>query len=211
MEVFDNSSASHCIKHTHAEDGHQSMDKDQLREHMRAAFEASLSQRLARSSRVNLQNIIPSHWFSAAASECQSMFIAGYFYGAICVAQAYVESLSKYLGEAYGVRGNPNDPTKRWEKLMAEKIVGASVRNAALAVLSDRNDFHHLNKEVEQDYQKLEQRAADCVNLLQSSRTCSPTRSMRAVSFRSIPSAGPVQATASRRRTSGRSGSPAGR
>jgi hypothetical protein len=47
-----------------------------------------------------------------------------------------------------------------------EKIVGPSARDAALALLSDRNDFHHLNKEVEQDYRKLEKRAEDCVKLM---------------------------------------------
>lgn len=67
------------------------MDQDHLAQHMRSSFEASLPQRLARSLRVNLQNVIPSHWFSAAASECQSMFIAGHLYGTISVAQAYVE------------------------------------------------------------------------------------------------------------------------
>lgn len=126
------------------------MDQDALAKQMRASFEASLSQRLARSSRVNLQSVIPSHWFSAAASECQSMFIAGYFYGAISISQAYVESLSKFLCEIYGIRGNPNKPEKRWEKLLAEKVVEASAHDAARAVLSDRNYFHHLNKEVEQ-------------------------------------------------------------
>lgn len=97
------------------------MSHDQLAKDMRSSFEASLPLRLGRSSRVKLQNIIPSHWFSAAASECHGMFIAGHFYGTISVAQAYVESLSKYLCEAYGVRGNQNDAAKRWRKLLAEK------------------------------------------------------------------------------------------
>ena len=92
--------------------------------------------------------------------------ISGYFYGAISVSQAYVESLSKFLCETYGVSGNPNDPGRRWERLLAERIVGTAVRDAALALLSDRNDLHHLNKQVEQDHLKLEKRAEDCVNLL---------------------------------------------
>ena len=142
------------------------MDQDALAKQMRASFEASLSQRLARSSRVDLQRVIPSHWFSAAASECQSMFIAGKFYGAISVAQAYTEALSTYLCDRYSIRGNRKDALKRWEKLLLEKIVDALVCDAARAVLSDRNDFHHLNKEVEQDYLKLEKRAEDCVNFL---------------------------------------------
>jgi hypothetical protein len=94
------------------------------------------------------------------------MFIAGHFYGSISVAQAYVEALSTYLCDTYSIGGNRNDPPKRWEKLAAEKIVGPDVHTAAVAVLSDRNDFHHLNKDVEQDYRKLEQRAERCVNLV---------------------------------------------
>ena len=37
---------------------------------------------------------------------------------------------------------------------------------AAVSVVTDRNDFHHLNKEVEQDFLKLEARAEECVNHL---------------------------------------------
>lgn len=142
------------------------MDKDALAKLMRASFEANLSQRLARSSRVNLQSVIPSHWFSAATSECQSMFTAGQFYGAISVAQAYTEALSTYLCDRHSIGGNRKDALKRWEKLLLKKIVDAPVCDAARAVFSDRNDFHHLNKEVEQDYLKLEKRAEDCVNFL---------------------------------------------
>jgi len=61
-----------------------------LERDMRASFEASLPHRLRRASRVKLQNFIPAHWFAAAASECAGMYIAGFFYGAISVAQAYM-------------------------------------------------------------------------------------------------------------------------
>lgn len=94
------------------------------------------------------------------------MFIAGHFYGAISVAQAYVESLARFLYEVYGIRGNPKNPGKQWEKLAVEKLVGSVASDAAQRVLSKRNDFHHLNKEVEQDYAALEKRAEECINLL---------------------------------------------
>lgn len=141
------------------------MKEDQLAEHMRASFEASLSQRVARSSRVNLQPVIPSHWFSAAASECHSMFVEGYFYGAISIAQAYVEALSKFLCEKSNIEAKMK-PEKRWRLLHNRGIVTEDICTAAVAVLSDRNDFHHLNKEVESDHQKLEDRAEQCVNHL---------------------------------------------
>ena len=91
----------------------KTMDEHQLAKHMRSSFEAGLSRRIARSSRVNLQHVIPSHWFSAAASECQSMFIEGHFYGTISLAQAHVGSLSN-LCETYDIRGkgrNRSPPT----------------------------------------------------------------------------------------------------
>ena len=51
-----------------------------LRRDMKESFEASLTQRVARAGRIRLQHFIPQHWFSAAASECVSMFVAGQFY-----------------------------------------------------------------------------------------------------------------------------------
>ena len=65
-----------------------------LRRDMKESFEASLTQRVARAGRIRLQHFIPQHWFSAAASECVSMFVAGQFYGSISVSQAYIEALS---------------------------------------------------------------------------------------------------------------------
>jgi len=132
---------------------------------MRGSFEASLPQRLARASRVKLQNIIPAHWFASAASECAGMYIAGYFYGAISVAQAYVEALTRFLAEHNRTR-MPSDPVERCRYLHREGFLLDRSLSAALAILSDRNDFHHLNKSVEQDFEKLEARAAECINEL---------------------------------------------
>ena len=54
-------------------------DSSSQAEVMRAVFEARLSARVDRASRVKLQHFIPDHWFSAAASECARMFVAGHF------------------------------------------------------------------------------------------------------------------------------------
>lgn len=138
---------------------------DRLMTDMRTSFEAGLSDRASRASRVKLQHFIPAHWFAAAASECASMYIAGFFYGSISVAQAYVEALSRFLTEVRRVRV-ANDAAERWRRLNRESVVSAAACDAAIAVLADRNDFHHLNKQVEQQYAKLEARAEECVNHL---------------------------------------------
>lgn len=141
------------------------MPDDQLLKDIRASFEASLPFRVSRASRVKLQNIIPAHWFAAAASECAGMYIAGFFYGAISIAQAYVEALTRFLAEHHRTRIQ-SDPGERCRYLHGEGLLSDQALTAALIILSDRNDFHHLNKSVEQEYEKLEARAADCVNQL---------------------------------------------
>lgn len=137
-------------------------DSAQMREH----FEAELPQRLRRASAVKLQPFIPAHWFAAAASECAGMYIAGFFYGAISLAQAYVEALSRYLAEHHRVRRIPRIPRARCERLHREEIISATALDAALKIIDHRDDFHHLNKDVEQDFRKLEARAEQCINLI---------------------------------------------
>jgi hypothetical protein len=134
---------------------------------MIGVFEAELPLRLARASRVQLQQFIPAHWFAVAASECVRMYIAGSFYGAISVAQAYIEALTKYLAEFHQIRVG-KDVEERCRRLQKAKIISGESLEAALAVFSDRNDYHHLNRDVEQEFQKLEQRAEECLNHLHS-------------------------------------------
>lgn len=93
------------------------------------------------------------------------MYIAGFFYGAVSVAQAYVEALSRFLAEQHRTRIR-SDAEERCKYLHREKIISAQALAAALAILSDRNDFHHLNKQVTQDYERLEARAGECMNHL---------------------------------------------
>lgn len=132
---------------------------------MRASFDASPSHRVERASRVKLQNIIPAHWFSTAASECAGMYIAGYFYGAISVAQAYIEALSKFLAEHHYVR-LAKDTEERCRRLHKKGFLSQTALEAALAVLDRRNDFHHLNRDVPQEYDQLQLRAEQCINHL---------------------------------------------
>ena len=140
------------------------MQNDQVLEReIRGSFELSLPHRLRRASRVKLQHFIPAHWFAAAASECAGMYIAGFFYGAISVAQAYVEALSRFLAEHHGVRV-AKDVEERLRRLHRQGMLSNQALDAAVAILNGRNDFHHLNKEVLQEYQQLEMRAERCIN-----------------------------------------------
>jgi hypothetical protein len=69
------------------------------------------------------------------------------------------------LAEHHGVRVS-NDVEKRLRRLHHEGLLSDQALDAAVAVLNGRNDFHHLNKEVPQEYQRLETRAETCINCL---------------------------------------------
>ena len=140
-------------------------EDDLLRSRMIDAFEADLDDRVERAKKVKLQYFIPGHWFAAAASECAGMYISKYYYGCISVSQAYVEALSKFLTEHHGLKVG-KDVERRWDKLCKKKLISSDTRDAALAIFDDRNDYHHLNKNVESDYLELQKRAEDCINHL---------------------------------------------
>jgi len=143
-------------------------DENGFRQHaneMRAHFEAELPHRVTRASRVKLQHFIPAHWFAMAASECAGMYIAGFFYGAISLAQAYVGALSQYLAEHHHVPVR-KDTVERCRRLHRNSVISDAAMDAALTILDGRNDFHHLNRGIEQDFQRLEARAEQCINLI---------------------------------------------
>ena len=134
-----------------------------IEKRMRASFEASLPGRINRATQIDLQNVIPAQWFAAAASECASMYISGFFYRTISGAQAYVEALYNFLGTHHQI-GAKNDPLLRWKRLKKKNIVSKSAYDAACLIFDKRNDFYHLNEDVEQNSKKLECRAKECVN-----------------------------------------------
>ncbi len=51
----------------------------------------------------------------------------------------------------------------RWERLLDKNVISGHAYKAALDIYSDRNDFHHLNAEVTQEYGMLELRAKNCI------------------------------------------------
>ncbi len=129
---------------------------------LRAHFEAGLPASVRRASHVQLLNVIPSHWFSAAASECARMYVAGYFYGAISVSQAYVEALAKFLlTECCRERSPKGQVDQLWDRLRDRGVASQVVATAAREIFNDRNDYHHLNSNVETDHRALEDRARE--------------------------------------------------
>lgn len=136
---------------------------DGIVDQLRRAFEANMDRRIARAQRIRVHNIVPDHWFTAAASECAQATIDGHFYGAISVAQAYVEVLSSFLVERHKLRSE-KEAVRRWDRLEKENVITYHAKRAAIEVLNERNDFHHLNKNIERDLLCLEERSIKCLD-----------------------------------------------
>ena len=135
------------------------MNQSEAERLCRKRFERNLTHMAERMMDVQqLANMIPGNWFSSAASEVHQMYIAGHFYGALSVAQAYVERLGKFIAMRRGIPVH-KDPKAMWPRLVEHGIITQSSCYSALATWAGRHDFHHLNEPVEQDPDLLRDRA----------------------------------------------------
>jgi hypothetical protein len=129
-------------------------------------FQAGLAGCALRATRTKVHGIIPYRYFSIASSECRHMFIYGQFYGCISLAQAVAEALARFVARHHQVRV-AKDPRLMVARLRKANRISEQCSEAFLVIWGDdRNDFHHLNEDVELDYATLEARAEDCVSQL---------------------------------------------
>ena len=133
---------------------------------LRGRFESTIDRQVQRHIRAKVHGIIPLHFFFAASAECKDMYVAGSFYGCITLCQSVAEGLSKFLAEKNLVHVKKGF-TCRISRLRSARVISGTAVDAFNTVHGeDRNDFHHLNKEIERDYRKLEERALECLDAL---------------------------------------------
>lgn len=140
------------------------MDTENIKSTLTASFEAGLPHAIERAKELRFVNVIPNHWFSRAVSESLKLYVNGHFYGVIVTSQAYVEALGKFLCKTNGQTAAKNDTIKDWKKLNEKGLVNISALVAAEKIYLGRNDFHHMNSAIENDYQCLKKMALDRLN-----------------------------------------------
>ncbi len=132
---------------------------------MRQSFEQSLPERMKRYFEIRPHQIVANQYFSAASAECVELFRGGHFYGCIALTQAVAEALVHFL-----CRRNDWKPDKVFEKnvkkLLKRKFISDSANECLLQIWDERNDYHHLNSNIETDTKKLESLAKEKVRLL---------------------------------------------
>ena len=110
--------------------------------------------------------LAPGDRLYVASSECREMYIDGYFYGCILLAQAVADGVTKFLCKIHMVR-KPNRYLSRVKRLYDDDFVSTKSVDAFKQIWgNDRDTFHHLNLDVVTDRKHLESRAEQCVNSL---------------------------------------------
>lgn len=164
----------------------ENVDGDWLRLQVKSDDEGKFEQRIARLQRVKLHKIIPHLWFDLASTECRDLFRDGHYYGCICLSQSVAEGIAKFVLEVHREKvGKQQRPIESCRKPMTgrqliarlKKLKGGTRNDMPISVLSqrcieaferiegrDRDDFHHLNKDVAMDREKLEKRAEECLS-----------------------------------------------
>lgn len=135
-------------------------------EKLRAWDITDLELRAERFRMTRVQQVIPNEWFAPASSECRELYVDGHFYGCVALSQAVAEGLAKFLLAKHGMEEGSKQH-RRLDVLEKARIISPVMRKAFGAIRgTDRNAVHHLNRDVPRDYEKLRERAEECIDCL---------------------------------------------
>ena len=144
---------------------HEIFQQKRVEKSIREEFEQTFADRVARYLQVKPPGIVPYRHFSRASVECSLLFRDGHFYGCIALTQAVAEALVKFLCQRNSWR-----PTKVFEtnvkNLSVRNVISDKLKESLLRIWEGRNDYHHLNPNVETDRRRLEELARGKVCLL---------------------------------------------
>jgi len=136
-----------------------------IEKELKSRYEAKLHNSVARSKSTKVVPVIPNHYFAAASSEIRDMFIDGCFIGTISASQSVAEGLSKFLCKRKHLRCPKNHLT-RVGNLVDENILTKESKIAFEQIEKGRDDFHHMNENIETDCSQLESKAKSNVDSL---------------------------------------------
>ena len=141
------------------------VEKAQLKDVFKQEFKFSLEKRVERYLELKPHGIIPNLHFAAVSAECYLLYRDGHYYGTVSLAQSVAEALVKFLCNVNGWKPKDNFE-KNLKQLIKRSGITKDLKTKFIEIWEQRNDYHHLNPQVEQDRQKLEQLAKDKLSRL---------------------------------------------
>jgi hypothetical protein len=128
-------------------------------------FAQTLASRVERYLKVKQPVMVPYTEFAPASAECALLFRDGHYYGCISLSQALAEAIARFL-----CHRNRWKPKKNFEenvgRLQVGRFISEEIKDKFLKIWENRDDYHHLNPNIELDREKLETLAYEKVVLL---------------------------------------------
>jgi hypothetical protein len=126
---------------------------------------AEIDVRVERYLRAEYHPIVANSWFAAASSECIGLFSDGYFYGCISQCQAVGEALIRFMCQCN--KFHPKSDFEENVRLLKQRaFIDDEFENLCSCLWEYRHDYHHMNKGIETDRQRLEQIALTKIRTL---------------------------------------------
>ena len=136
-----------------------------LEDSIKQENEQTLSLRAQRYLKVKPHEIIPYKQFSPASAECPLLFRDGHYYGCITLAQSVAEAIVRFLCQKnFGKAKNVFE--KNIDRLLTRHFISEKLKNKFLKIWENRDDYHHLKKNIEVQRIKLEEISCEKVLLL---------------------------------------------
>ncbi len=136
-----------------------------MEESIKQEIEQTLSLRAQRYLKVKPHGIVPYTQFAPVSAECTLLFRDGHYYGCITLAQSVAEAIARFLCQKNSWR-----PEKSFEKniikLLNRNIISEKLKNKFFKIWENRDDYHHLNKNIEVQRTILEEISYEKVLLL---------------------------------------------
>ena len=136
-----------------------------MEDYLKQEYEQTLSSRVQRYFKVKPHGIVPYTQFAPVSAECALLFRDGHFYGCIALSQAVAEAIVRFLCQKNGWK-----PKKNYEeniaRLQTRQFISSEIKDKFLRIWEKRDDYHHLNLNIETDRVKLEAFAYEKVLLL---------------------------------------------
>jgi hypothetical protein len=134
------------------------LEKKLIGDSIRQEIESSLEERINRYLEAKPHGIIPNQHFASASSECSKVYRDGHFIACISLVQAVAESLVKFVCQTNGMKPSSNFE-RNIKTLYKLNILPDDLKGEFENIWVDRDNYHHLNPEVENDFMKLYQLA----------------------------------------------------
>jgi hypothetical protein len=122
-----------------------------MEESIKQEIEQTLSLRAQRYLKVKPHGIVPYTQFAPVSAECILLFRDGHYYGCICQKNFWKPE---------------KDFEKNINKLLNRNFISEKLKNKFLKIWENRDDYHHLNPNIEIQRIKLEEISYEKVLLL---------------------------------------------